>query len=316
MTAAVLLAVYTVAAAAYLPRVTRRAAAWADRAPRLAIVLWQAASVSVVASAVLAALVFAVPAEKVGHGLAGLFQACAALLSDGSALTSPGAAALLVVGAALARILYCGSAVLLRTGRERREHAAMLGLLGRRDGELDAMVIDYGERMAYCLPGRHAQTVITTGALRALTPQQVAAVLEHERAHLRGRHHLALTLGEILARAFPRVPLFQQARTEIARLIELLADDLAARRHPRAQIAAALVGLATGKAPAFTLGVGGDTALLRVRRMLNPEAPLGRRERLTGLLGVTALLTGPAVVALLPGLASCVAQHCHSLFHL
>ncbi|MGN9842639.1 M56 family metallopeptidase [Nonomuraea sp. H19] len=316
MIAAIVLVLYSIAAAIWLPGLGPRAVRWADRAPRLAIVLWQAAGVSVVASAVLAALAIAVPAEVVGHGLAGLFEACAAMLSDGSGLTWAGAGALLAAGAVLARVAYCGAAVLLRAGAERREHAAMLGLLGRRDSELGAVVIDYDERLAYCVPGRHAQMVITTGALRTLAPEQVAAVLEHERAHVRGRHHLVLAAADALARAFPGVPLFGRAKGEIARLVELLADDVAARRHPRAQIAAALVRLATGRAPAFTLGAGGETALTRVRRMLNPEAPLGRRERLTGRLAVAVLLGGPAMVALVPGLSSFLAHHCHSLLTL
>ncbi|MFD2356502.1 hypothetical protein ACFSTC_55465 [Nonomuraea ferruginea] len=42
--------IYTIAAAVYLPRLGRRATAWA------AIALWQAAAASVVASVVLAAL--------------------------------------------------------------------------------------------------------------------------------------------------------------------------------------------------------------------------------------------------------------------
>jgi Zn-dependent protease with chaperone function len=314
MIAALVLVLYTVVAAIWLPVLGRRAAHRADRAPRLAIAVWQAAAASVVASAVLAALAFAVPAEVVGHGLAGLFEVCADMLNDGSGLTPEGAAALLAAGSVAARAVYCGAAVLFRAGRERRAHAALLSLLGRRDTELGAVVIDHHERLAYCVPGRHAQTVITTGALSTLAPEQVAAVLAHEQAHLRGRHHLVLAAAEALARAFPGVPLFGQARTEIARLVELLADDVAARRHPRVQIAAALVRLATGHAPAFTLGAGGETALSRVRRMLNPEAPLGRRERLAGLLAVAALLSGPAAVALVPGLSSFLAHHCHSLF--
>ncbi|MFF4615106.1 M56 family metallopeptidase [Nonomuraea jabiensis] len=312
MIAAAVLALYTVVAAIWLPRLMRTAR-WADRAPRLAIAMWQAAGASVVASAVLAAFVFAVPADVVGHGLAGLFEICAAMLSDGQGPTVAGAGALLAAGAVLARLLFCGAAVLVRTSMERRTHATMLGLLGRRDRDLDAIVLDHDERLAYCLPGRRAQTVITTGALRSLTPEQVAAVLAHERAHLRGRHHLALAAARTLARAFPKVPVFGAAEAEIVRLIELLADDVAARRHPRVQIAAALVGLATGRAPAFALGAGGDTALLRVRRMLNPASPLKRVERLTGVASVALLLSGPAAVALVPGLAAFVAHHCHSL---
>ncbi|NUT39921.1 MAG: M56 family peptidase, partial [Thermoactinospora sp.] len=72
MIAALVLALYTVVAAVWLPVLGRRAARWSERAPRLAIVLWQAGAASVVASAALALLAFAVPAEVVGHGLAGL----------------------------------------------------------------------------------------------------------------------------------------------------------------------------------------------------------------------------------------------------
>ncbi|MGW4968312.1 hypothetical protein ACWEPL_64870, partial [Nonomuraea sp. NPDC004186] len=53
--------------------------------------------------------------------------------------------------------------------------------------------------------------------------------------------------------------------------------------------------------------------LLRVRRMLNPASPLRRVERLAGVASVALLLSGPAAVALVPGFASFVAHHCHSL---
>ncbi|SEL49909.1 M56 family metallopeptidase [Nonomuraea pusilla] len=312
MIAAAVLLLYAVLAAVHLPRLGRMAA-WAERAPRLAITMWQAACASVVASALLAAVAFAVPAEALGHGLAGLFEACAAMMDSGVTLTSAGAVALLVAGTALVRLGWCGAAVLFRAGAERREHVAWLRLLGRHDRNLGAIVLDHDERLAYCVPGRHARMVITTGALRALAPEQVAAVLAHERAHLRGRHHLVIAAAEALVTAFPGVPVFEHARTEVARLIELLADDVAARRHPRVQLAAALVGLATGRAPGFALGAGGETALTRVRRMVNPALPLRRGEHAAGLLTVGLLLCGPGAVALAPGLVALLAHHCHEL---
>ncbi|MFG3441587.1 M56 family metallopeptidase [Nonomuraea sp. NPDC047897] len=316
MTAAAVLAAYPVMAAIVLPRLLDRAG-WADRAPRLAIALWQAACASVVVSVLLAAFALAVPAAVVGHGLAAFFAACAAWLTHGAGMTAgTTAVAVIVAGAVTARIACRAGAVLVRAHAERRRHAETLALLGRHDGRLDAIVVDYDERLAYCLPGRHGKAVITTGALRSLSPEQVAAVLAHEQAHLRGRHHLVLAGAETLATAFPGVPLFERARTELARLVELLADDVAARRHPRILIATALVGLATGRAPAFTLGAGGETALARVRRMLNPGTPLARRQRLAGAFAVGLLLGGPAVVALLPGLDSFLAHHCHEFLGL
>jgi len=41
--------------------------------------------------------------------------------------------------------------------RERLRHAEALSLLGRHDGELGAVVVDYEECMAYCLPGRNGK---------------------------------------------------------------------------------------------------------------------------------------------------------------
>ncbi|MGP3965297.1 M56 family metallopeptidase [Nonomuraea sp. 3N208] len=316
MTVAALLALYAAVAALVLPRRLKRAV-WTDRAPRLAITIWQAASASVVVSLLLAVFAMAVPASVVGHGLAWLFEACAVLLTDEASLSTTSTRVSLVVGGlVLARLAYTGGAVLLGARRDRRRHAEALVLLGRRDVDLDAVVVDYEERMAYCLPGRNGHAVITSGALQSLAPEQVAAVLAHEQAHLRGRHHLVLAAAETLSRAFPRVPLFEQARVEVARLVELLADDVAARRHPRIHIAAALVRLATGRVPAFALGAGGETALTRVRRMLHPQAPLDRRERLTGFLAVTVLLAGPAIVAAVPGVSAFLAHHCHSFLTL
>lgn len=310
MIVAAALAGYAVAAAWSLPWLLGRAS-WAERAPRLAIVMWQAASFSVVAAALLATVSLAVPSDAIGHGLARFFEACAEWPDLSLAWVRAGLAG----GALIAgRLAYCAAHVLLRARRDRRRHAEMLTLLGRHDGDLGAVVVEYGERVAYCLPGRRAQTVITTAALESLSAEQVAAVLAHERAHLRGRHHLVLAAGEALTMAFPRAPLFERARAEIARLVELLADDVAARRHNRIHIAAALVGLATGRVPAFALGAGGETALTRVRRMLRPQEPLARSERVTGLLAVAALLAGPAALVAIPGLTSFLAHHCHSLF--
>ncbi len=48
--------------------------------------------------------------------------------------------------------------------------------------------------------------------------------------------------------------------------------------------------------------------------MLNPAAPLSRRERLAGFAAVGLLLAGPAAVAAIPGLSVFLAHHCHHLF--
>jgi hypothetical protein len=104
--------------------------------------------------------------------------------------------------------------------------------------------IDADAPAAYCLPcGRH-RVVITTSALSRLSPGQLRAVLAHERAHLRGHHHLMLAAAAALARAFPAIPLLARASAELAVLAEMTADDHDPRRHGAADLAAALVTLA------------------------------------------------------------------------
>ncbi|AWS43795.1 hypothetical protein [Streptosporangium sp. 'caverna'] len=94
MMVAAVLASYAMVAVVVLPRLLSREE-WAERAPRLAIAVWLAACASVVASAIFSALAVAIPASVIGHGLAGFFEACADVLSDGAALNSPVARAAL-----------------------------------------------------------------------------------------------------------------------------------------------------------------------------------------------------------------------------
>ena len=72
--------------------------------------------------------------------------------------------------------------------------------------------------------------MLTTGALAVLGPEQLTAVLAHERAHLDGRHHLLLTVTRSLATVAPAVPLFIRGTGSVACLAEMRADDVAARR--------------------------------------------------------------------------------------
>jgi Zn-dependent protease with chaperone function len=87
--------------------------------------------------------------------------------------------------------------------------------------------------------------VLSSGALAVLDPDQLAAVLAHERAHLAGRHHLLISLTRALLASFPAVPLFTQGPGELARLAEMCADDVAARHAGRGTLVAALLAMGT-----------------------------------------------------------------------
>ncbi|MET0190505.1 MAG: M56 family metallopeptidase, partial [Pseudonocardia sediminis] len=87
------------------------------------------------------------------------------------------------------------------------------------------------DRVAAFSYGGHGGAVVLTDGLRArLAEDGVAAVVAHERAHVRGRHHLLIAVAEVLARAFPAVRLLAEAPAALREQVELAAD-LSAVRH-------------------------------------------------------------------------------------
>jgi hypothetical protein len=294
LTAAVLFALYAAAAGGLAPALLR--GPWAASSPRLAMTLWLVLPVSWVAAIVLAILAATAPLPLTWPGSprgGGRVLLAGQAVPGGRAIAIAG---LLVAAAVVLRAAGCAICELYRARRDWREHAALVAATGRPGDEPDVAIVDHDVPAVYCLPrGRH-QVVISAGALAALTPDQLRAVLAHERAHLRRRHHVILALATALARAFPRVPLISQAQPQLAVLAEMAADDAAARRHRRDDLAAALVVLATAGARPATLAASGPEAIARLQRLLAPRRPR------TGLasLAATAGLIPPVVIACLP----------------
>jgi Zn-dependent protease with chaperone function len=294
LTAAVLFALYAAAAGMLAPAMLR--GLWAARSPQLAMTLWLVLPVSWVAAIVLAILAAttAVPLTWPGSPRGG-----GQVLPAGQAVPGGRAiaiAGLLVAAAVVLRAAGCAVGELHRGRRDRREHAALVAATGRPGDEPDVAIVDHDAPGVYCLPCGRYQIVISAGALAALTPEQLRAVLTHERAHLRRRHHMILALATALARAFPQVPLLSQAQAQLAVLAELAADDAAARCHRRDDLAAALVVLARAGARPATLAASGPEAIVRLQRLLAPQQPRARLARLAAIAG----LVPPVVIACLP----------------
>jgi Zn-dependent protease with chaperone function len=289
-------------------------ARWADRAPRLAVAAWLALTGSAVMSVILGGLALVVPTMRVSADLSALLAACAMALR--ARYAHPGGAALAGAGAVLglaviARVTWCTVTALARAGQARRRHRRGLALTGRHDGRLGAVLVDHHEAAAWCLPGGGRQVVLTTAAFGALDAVQLTAVLAHERAHQRGRHHLLVSLAGSLAAAFPRVPAFRRGHEQVARLVELIADDAAAAASPRLKVAEALLALAApAPAAAAALGVGGSATAARVRRLIAAPSPLGRTRAGAGLLTVAALAVFPVLVLAGPAAAVSGQRYC------
>lgn len=306
MTIGVVLLAYAACAGTLGSRVLGQAG-WTSRAPLLAIATYLTAAWSVIAALGLAGLTLAVHATALGGGLSHLIGAC--VLRIRALYATPGGATvaelgLALAGAVLARAAVTAAAHLRAAGREARRHAETARLVGHPEPGLGATLVDHPQPAAYCVAGRHPTVILTTGAVRALDPEQLSAVLAHERAHLAGHHHRLRAMARIARQVLPFLPLMRDADVQVARLVELHADDAATRARDPQALAAALVVLATGASPAPALAAAATDAIQRIHRLLRPAEPVSRIRRQLLRAGVAALALTPALLALTPAIVA------------
>jgi Zn-dependent protease with chaperone function len=267
-------------------------ASWPRRSPAAAILLWQALGLASGLAAVGTLIGLAMPASNAG--VARSVLQVGALLRSGEVFRLTGVsggqdglptvivavrltclAAGLVLLALLCWVLVAVSVAAVQAKRRQR---ALLTLLAHGDPKVPgALVVDYPSAAAYCLPGLRSQIVVSVGTLELLGRGELAAVLAHERAHLRERHDLVLLPFTALRRAFPRSATCTEAQRCVALLVEMLADDRALRGGPARELVSALVRFGTAgtcPAPAGALAAGEGEVAARVTRLLKPVRPL------------------------------------------
>lgn len=250
-------------------------ASWPLRAPRAAIVLWQAIALAAVLSAFSAGI--ATASRLLVPGPDG--RPTATLTSEIDVLGWPLWTLYVVVFALTvmigARLIIAVLQVAIATRRRRAHHRMVVDLVGmsrdavptpaRRPAGL--RILDVAQPMAYCLPGVRSRVVVSEGTLTTLAESEVAAILGHERAHLRARHDLVLEMFTAVHAAFPRFVRSGNALDAVRLLIELLADDAAVRVAGPTPLARALVACAASRAPSGALAAGGPSTVVRVRRL-------------------------------------------------
>jgi len=302
------------------------AARWPRRSPAAAILLWQALGLGWGLAAV-GALAGLGGAGRGGAGPGGtgpdgtgrrfgvvgaaFLQAARFVRSATSSVSgAPGLlsvrlaalAAGLVLLLLLCWVLLAASAAVLR-GRQRQR--ALLSLLAHGDPKVPgALVVDYPAAAAYCLPGLRSAIVFSSGTLELLDQAELAAVLAHERAHLRERHDLVLLPFTALLRAFRWSAVAREAHRAVALLVEMHADDRVLRHRSARELATALlrVGAAGGgQAPAGALAASGagleSEVAARVTRLLKPAPGLSAPALV--LVGAAAALAVAIPVAVL-----------------
>lgn len=252
------------------------------RGPRAALVLWQSTAVA----AVLAAL-FAAPAAVPW------IVGTAPRLQDNWLVV---AVAALVTGIVTVRLLISGDRVGRNLRSVRRRHRELVDLLAT-EGDGHTRVLEHPTPTAYCLPGVRRRVVLTQGTIDRLSPDELEAVMAHERAHLVGRHDLVMEFFTVVHQAVPRFVRSSTALHEVHLLIEVLADRAAVRRAGVVTTARAIVGMADGPRPTGTMAIRESTADARARIELLEGGPVAG---LPGALAATLMYAVSALIVAAP----------------
>jgi hypothetical protein len=289
------------------------AASWPRRSPAAAILLWQALGLGWGLAAVGALIGFGVTAP--GAAVAsGALDRLASIARTGGLRSVPDlldAVRLVCLGAGIALlavlcwILVAASASVLHARQRQRE---LLSLLAHGDPKVPgALVVDHPAAAAYCLPGLRSAIVISAGTLDLLDADELAAVLAHERAHLRERHDLVLLPFLALLRAFRWAAIAQQAYRAVGLLVEMHADDRARQQRPARELATALLrvgaagggGVPSGALAAVSRAEECEVAA-RVIRLLRPAPGLSHGVVALVIAVSAAIVAVPAALLVFP----------------
>ncbi|GAA4512411.1 M56 family metallopeptidase [Brevibacterium yomogidense] len=127
--------------------------------------------------------------------------------------------------------------------------------------------------VAYAVAGPRPEIIISSALEEILSTAQLRAVLAHEYAHLRYRHNWLVRCAQVNAACLPAcLPAGPRLRDATVLLVELIADDTAAKQAGAANLANALRRLSL---------LTGDVSLdLRAERMTLRTWPLSGHRRL------------------------------------
>lgn len=259
--------------------------------PTVLLTGWLLLSVGLVTSTVAIVTLLALPADE--HPASGIFAlagGCWTALSSGSAPRWQEALAALSLAAGVCILLRLGRAVSARRRRRRAQapHLEQLRLLAAGSPPSEPLWVDDDQPLALSIGGRPGLIVLSDGLRRRLPPDAVTAALEHERAHLRGRHHALVAVAEVVASALPVCPLLRAAPSAIKDLVELAADAEAARRCGPAAVREALCRLTGHPLPLGGLAMAGRLTQVRLHRLAADDVDRGLAIRLTGCAAVAA----------------------------
>lgn len=293
------------------------------RFPRASLYAWHANALGTLTAIVAALLILAHDAWE--HVLAWMLHADKALIHDAYAGPQEVPAAWNLALIALLALLGSLCAHLVRAVGHARKEARAHQLLATTSAQAEPPgctsrigLVDHQEAAIYCVAGSKAtaRILVTSGAMNRLTRDQLGAAIAHEEAHLRGHHHAMVVVADSLRRLMRPLGLLHNFPAAVRELIELAADDAAARRHGRLAVAAALLEMSSPLLPPdqpVPLGLSwtGADASRRIRRLAAPPSRNRCGRLKVALLAVAAVSLGglPLATAVTPAARLVGSQH-------
>ena len=285
-------------------------AAWPARSPVTALILWQAIALAGGLSMLGALVAFGL--APYGSDLISAAVAFASCVEPGGTwhLLALGAAALLAAHLVLNLVV-----TIARSEGQRRRHSHLVELLTEpMADEPNARIIDTPAPVAYCLPGALSSvTVFSAGLIELLEPDELRAVVEHERAHVAQRHDVVLIAFRAWHTSLPWFPIAYRAQREVGVLIEMLADDRARRSVDDSVLARAITLVGSGPSTADAAAPGQlvesssphdlRARVLRIAR----DRPLPTAAEALVVGASAALIAVPTVLLLAPALLAALA---------
>lgn len=270
-------------------------ARWPARDPIGALLLWQAVGLAGGLALLGAGLTFGL--APLGGSLP---VAVPRLLDDPHWPAELGLAhwfALALTAVLATRLLGVLTLAFWRTIRARRRHRDLLDVLTTPWPSMaGARVLAHPLPVAYCVPGPRSRLVVSEGALAALSPAELDAVLTHERAHLRERHDLVVLPFVAWGATAPWVPGMARAQAAVAGLVEMRADDVARATLGRKPLAGALCRLSGSADRSATLTSFSAATADRLRRLAEHPAPPSLLARALPRLAALALIAVPTAM--------------------
>lgn len=289
-------------------------ASWPLRHPGLALRAWMGLALTCYLAVPAALLVLA--HDVLEHALMWALHADKDELHDqyasGAVAVAWNGTALVALGlvTAVAWVVVAQRAKVVRERRALHRSRVWRGSAGPGCGGTPVVIVPDLRPAAWCCPGRYRAIYITQGAATSLPAVALDALVAHETAHLKHRHHRYIFVAQVAGRLAAHVGLLRNMRTQVGALVEMEADDVAIGRHGRRAVIRALLVVSMPGPPmpvpqAATLSMSGSVGP-RVQRLVSDPLVGAHHlrwwQRQLAQSLVVAIAASPVVALLLPGL--------------